>query len=314
LNVYKDDNLLVGFETSDDAGVYKIAENKYLVQSIDVITPVVDDPYNFGRIAAVNSLSDLYAMGSKPLTAMTLLMYNCDIAGSVMHEIMQGACDELGKIGCVLVGGHTLEDNEVKFGLSVTGMIDDGKILKNNGLKPGDALIYTKSLGIGVITTAIKGEMATEDEISDVTDLMLLSNAKASEIIKNYPVTACTDITGYGLAGHALEMAKFSGCGIKFFTEKIPIIGSALNYAEMGIIPAGAYNNKYFLAHHYSFGDDNKNKEMLMFDPQTSGGLFIGVDRMNADKLVDDLKRGGYKATCVIGEAVDLTDHYLVFE
>ncbi|AEI15668.1 selenide, water dikinase [Flexistipes sinusarabici DSM 4947] len=314
MKIYKDDNLLVGFETSDDAGVYKIAENKYLVQSIDVITPVVDEPYNFGRIAAVNSLSDLYAMGGRPLTAMTLLMYNCDIAGSIMHEIMQGACDELGRTGCVLVGGHTLEDNEVKFGLSVTGMIDDGKIMKNNTLKPGDALVYTKPLGIGIITTAIKGEMAEEDEISDVTELMLLSNQKASEIIKNYPVSACTDITGYGLAGHALEMSKFSGCSINFFTEKIPVIEGALNYAEMGIIPAGAYHNRQFLGHHYSFSENHRNKEMLMFDPQTSGGLLIGVNRKYADELVNELKRSGYKDSCIIGEAVELADHYIVFE
>jgi len=312
--VYKDDNLLVGFETSDDAGVYKIAENKYMVQSIDVIAPVVDEPYNFGRIAAVNSLSDLYAMGARPLTAMTLLMYNCNIAGSVMHEIMQGACDELGEIGCVLVGGHTLEDNEVKFGLSVTGMIDDGKILQNNTLKSGDVLVYTKPLGIGIMTTAIKGEMVAENEISHVTEIMLLSNKKASEIIKNYPVTACTDITGYGLAGHALEMAKFSGCSINFFTEKIPVIEGALNYAEMGIIPAGAYHNRQFLDHHYSFSENHRNKEMLMFDPQTSGGLLIGVNRKYADELVNELKRSGYKDCSIIGEAADLSDHYIVFE
>lgn len=294
--------------------MYKISDNKYLVQSIDVITPVVDDPYNFGRIAAVNSLSDIYAMGAQPLTAMSLLMYNCDIGNEIIHTIMQGACDELKDAECVLVGGHTVDDNEVKFGLAVTGIIEDKRILRNNGLRPGDALVYTKKLGIGIVSTALKGEMVSENEISEVTNLMLLSNRKASEIIKDYPVSACTDITGYGLAGHAFEMAKFSDCSINFFTEKITIMESALTYAEMGIIPAGAYHNKQFLTDHYSFNSNCRDKEIIMFDPQTSGGLLAGIDKSQANKLVKELREAGYEDAAVIGEVTELKDNFIYFE
>jgi len=275
---------------------------------------VLDEPYSFGRVAAVNALSDLYAMGAEPLTAMTLLMYNCDIEENIIHTIMQGACDELRDTECVLLGGHTVADNEVKFGLSVTGIIRDGRIYKNSTLQSGDVLVYTKPLGIGIMTTALKGELATDEEIFRVSKVMMQSNRKASEIMKKYSVSACTDVTGYGLGGHSFEMAKFSGCSLKFFTDGIPLMDGALKYAEMGVVPSGAYNNKQFLNNHYKYLNSDKSKEILMFDPQTSGGLLMGVSRFYADDLVKHLKDAGYDDTCIIGEVSEPSEYYIYFE
>jgi len=284
------------------------------VQSIDVITPVLDDPYIFGRVTAVNALSDLYAMGAKPLSALTLLMYNCDIDASTIHTIMQGACDELRDAECVLLGGHTVDDNEVKFGLAVTGIISDGRIYRNSTLQVGDVLIYTKPIGIGILTTALKGELATDEEVSVVSRIMMQSNKKASEIMKEYSVSACTDITGYGLGGHSFEMAKFSGCSIRFFMDEIALLYGALKYAEMGIVPAGAYFNKQFLMNHYKYLHSDKSKEILMFDPQTSGGLLMGVSREQADALVKRLQDAGHNDARIIGEVLEPSESYIYFE
>lgn len=305
--------MLVGFETSDDAGVYRIGNTESIVQSIDVITPVVDDPYSFGRIAAINSLSDIYAMGANPETAMALLMYNCDLDEKIISLIMQGACDELRSAECVLVGGHTVNDNDVKFGLSVTGTADNGDIIRNNGLNEGDALIYTKPLGIGIMTTALKNEKLSVAETEKVTNVMLLSNYRAAEVIKRYPVSACTDITGYGFGGHAFEMAKSSECSINFSINRIPVLEEAPGYAEAGIVPGGAYQNKQFLINRYMFISKDVKKEMLMFDPQTSGGLMIGIKKEYAWKLTEELKSAGYENSSVVGEVTNLGDHYLYF-
>lgn len=313
MNIYKDSRLLTGFETSDDAGVFKISNSTVIAQTLDFITPVVDNPYTFGRIAAINSLSDIYAMGGTPHTAMSILMYNCEIYSEIISEMMQGACDEFAKCNCVLIGGHTVDDSEIKLGFSVTGTVDENNYYKNIGLNENDLLIYTKPLGIGILTTAIKGEIATDEDIKKVEEVMLISNKISSELLKKYKVTACTDITGFGLAGHAFEMANGSDKTIEFFTNKIAIINESLNYSEMGIVPAGAYYNKQFLAGNYIYNCEDSSKEILMFDPQTSGGLLIGIDKKDAENLLDDLRNNGYNDAQIIGRVQNLDKNHLIF-
>ena len=295
----------VGFETSDDAGVFKIDDAKSLVQTVDFITPVVDDPYKFGQIAALNSLSDVYAMGGTPLTAMSVLMYNCDIDATLVQQMMQGACDELKKAKCTLLGGHTVEDEEVKLGFAITGTVVNGQYYKNSTLRSGDLLIYTKPLGIGIVATALKGELATAAEITQLETIMLTSNGKASELLKKYDVSACTDITGFGLAGHGFEMASGSAKSIVFKLENISFIESAVKYANMGIIPAGAYSNKQFMDNDYTFSNEEKAKEIILFDPQTAGGLLIGVSKEDAPPLLADLISAGYDDAAVVGTVTD---------
>jgi len=305
--------LLVGFETSDDAGVYKIREDLYLVQTVDFITPVVDDPYTFGRIAAINSLSDIYAMGAKPVTALSVLMYNCDIDKDIIAEMMQGAVEELNKANCTLLGGHTVDDSEIKLGFAVTGHVENNKYYKNCVLREGDLLIYTKPLGIGILTTAIKGELASENDIQQVTEAMLLSNYKASEILKRYDVSAVTDVTGFGFAGHLYEMAKGSNKSVEVYTENFQFLDSALSFADMGIIPAGAYFNKQFIVNEYDYLSKD-NKEILFFDPQTSGGLLIGVSFNDAEKMLEELKGLGYIESVIAGLVMEKSGKYISFK
>jgi selenide,water dikinase len=307
-------NLLVGFETNDDAGVFKIKDDYYIVQTVDFITPVVDDPYIFGRISAINSLSDVYAMGANPLTALSVLMYNCDIDEKIIGEMMQGAVDELASSNCALLGGHTVDDHEIKLGFAVTGFIDDGKIYKNCTLREGDLLVYTKPLGIGILTTAIKGEVISESALKQVTNAMLLSNKKASEIFKQFDVSAVTDVTGFGLAGHAFEMAKGSSVSLEIYMDNLKIFDEAKSLAQMGIIPAGAYYNKQFLTDNYDFVSDEKDNEIIVFDPQTSGGLLIGVSFTDGEKLLSKLIESGYEDSSIIGIVTQKSDKYLVFK
>lgn len=314
MNLFRDSRLLVGFETSDDAGVFKIDEQRSLVQTVDFITPVVDDPYTFGQIAALNSLSDVYAMGGVPLTAMSVLMYNCDIDEQIIQKMMQGACDELAKVGCTLLGGHTVDDAEVKLGFAVTGMVDGDTFYRNSTLRTDDVLIYTQSLGIGIASTALKGEMATEDEILAVQQQMLLSNFEASKAMKQFDVSACTDVTGFGLGGHGYEMAVGSGKTVTFFVDDIHILPAAIKYAEMGIIPQGAYYNKQFMVDHYQYTHSDRSKEIICFDPQTSGGLLIGVSKNDAEALLATLAGSGYSEATIVGVVSDLSDNHIFFQ
>lgn len=304
----------MGFETSDDAGVYKLDENRYIVQTVDFITPVCDDPYTFGRISAVNSLSDIYAMGADPLTALTVLMYNCDIDDEIISIMMQGACDELAKAKCSLLGGHTVNDSEIKLGFSVTGIITDGKIFKNVGLREGDIIVQTKPLGIGILATAVKGELATDEDIRNANNVMLTSNYNASKLLRKYDISACTDVTGFGLGGHLLEMSKGSNVTININISSVKLIDKVLTYASMGIIPAGAYFNKQFCIYDYRYSGKEKEKEIVMFDPQTSGGFVIGVSEKDADNLLKHLIDIGYENSSIIGQVVSYRDISLIFE
>lgn len=303
----------MSFETNDDAGVYKLGDNLYLIHTVDFITPVCDDPYTFGRISAINSMSDVFAMGGEPINALSVLMYNCDIDESIISAMMQGACDEFAKVKCSLIGGHTVDDKEVKLGFAITGVATDGMFYRNIGLREGDLLIYTKPLGIGILTTAVKGEIASEEDEKNVNDVMLKSNYDASRILRNYDVSALTDITGFGLAGHAFEMAFGSDKIVEIYVDKLNFIDRAVEYANMGIIPAGAYYNKQFLAGKYDFLHKDSSLEILMFDPQTSGGLLIGVSEKDAVRLNLELIEIGYQSAIIGRVGAIEEDKYIKF-
>lgn len=301
-----DSNVLVGLDRADDAGVYKVTDDLAIIQTVDFFTPIVDDPYGFGQISASNALSDVYAMGGVPKTAMNLVAFPLeDMDMSVLRQILQGGLDKMREAEVVLVGGHSVEDKELKYGLSVTGFIHPDRILTKKGLKTGDRLILTKPLGTGIINTAIKGGLASEEIIDTVTRLMATLNRDAAEIMKDYPVHACTDITGFGLLGHIAEMIIDTEFGVRLTSKTIPIIPETLEYAGMGLIPAGTYNNREFRECMVDFTPSvDRLLQDILFDPQTSGGLLMCVDRESADDLLDKLKEKGLASAAIIGEVL----------
>jgi selenide,water dikinase len=294
----------VGLSQADDAGVYKVTDDIAIIQTVDFFTPIVDDPYWFGQIAAANALSDVYAMGGVPKTAMNLVAFPIkDMDISVLRQIIQGGLDKMKEAGVVLVGGHSVEDKELKYGLSVTGFIHPDRILTKKNLKTGDRLILTKPLGTGIINTAIKGGLASKEITDTVTRLMTTLNRDAAEIMKDYPVNACTDITGFGLLGHIAEMIIDTGFSVKLTSKTIPIIPGTLEYAGMGLVPAGTYNNREFRECMVDFAPSvDRLVQDVLFDPQTSGGLLICVDRKNADELLEKLKEKGMDNAAIIGD------------
>ena len=296
--------MIVGLDQADDAGVYKVTDDLAIIQTVDFFTPIVDDPYWFGQIAAANALSDVYAMGGVPKTAMNLVAFPIkDMDISVLRQIIQGGLDKMKEAGVVLVGGHSVEDKELKYGLSVTGFIHPDRILTKKNLKTGDRLILTKPLGTGIINTAIKGGLASKEITDTVTRLMATLNRDAAEIMKDYPVHACTDITGFGLLGHIAEMIIDTGFSVKLTSKTIPIIPETLEYAGMGLVPAGTYNNREFRECMVDFAPSvDRLVQDILFDPQTSGGLLICVDRKNADELLEKLKEKGMDSAAIVGD------------
>ena len=296
----------MGLDRADDAGVYKVTDDLAIIQTVDFFTPIVDDPYWFGQVAAANALSDVYAMGGVPKTAMNLVAFPLkDMDMSVLRQIIQGGLDKMKEAGVVLVGGHSVEDKELKYGLSVTGFIHPDRVLTKKNLKKGDRLILTKPLGTGIINTAIKGGLASMEIIETVTRLMATLNRDAAEIMNNYPVHACTDITGFGLLGHIAEMIIDSPFGIRLMSDKIPILSQTLDYAGMGLVPAGAYKNREFRECMVDFSPSmDRIVQDVLFDPQTSGGLLICVERDRADDLLQELKEKGIRDTAIIGEVL----------
>jgi selenide, water dikinase len=299
--------VLVGLTHADDAGVYRVSDDLALIQTVDFFTPIVDDPYMFGQIAAANALSDVYAMGGIPKTAMNLVAFPAkDMDLSVLREIIQGGIDKLKEAGVVLLGGHSIEDKELKYGLSVTGFIHPNRVLTKKALQTGDRLILTKPLGTGIINTAIKAGLAPADVIDRVTRQMATLNRDAARIMDDFSVHACTDITGFGLIGHLAEMVERSEHGVRLDTSRVPVIPEALEFAAMGLIPAGAYRNREFREKMIRRCPDIKREvEDLLYDPQTSGGLLIGVEKKQGADLVVALKAGGIDAVADIGEVID---------
>lgn len=306
LPLVDDPNLLIGLERGDDAGVYKLNDDLAIIQTIDFITPIVDDPYTFGQIAAANALSDVYAMGGKPLTAMNVVCFpiqSQDI--SVLGEILRGGWDKLREAGVALVGGHSIEDPELKYGLSVTGVIHPSEIIANSGSEVGDKLILTKPLGTGIVSTAIKGGVAGEEAVARIAVSMTTLNKRASELMQEAGVHACTDITGYGLLGHACGMIEDGPVGMEIHVTAIPCFPEAKGLARMGLVPGGTQRNREFrlnmIEQAYEIGDDMWN---ILFDPQTSGGLLISVPAREAEALLQNLHRNGIKDAAIIGEVV----------
>ena len=301
-----DSNVIVGLDRADDAGVYKVTDDIAIIQTVDFFTPIVDDPYWFGQIAAANALSDVYAMGGVPKTAMNLVAFPIkDMDISILRQIIQGGLDKMKEAGVVLIGGHSVEDKELKYGLSVTGFIHPDHVLLKQNLKPGDRLILTKPLGTGIINTAIKAGLASEKIIETVTRLMATLNRDAAEVMKHYPVHACTDITGFGLLGHVAEMVVDCGYGVEIQANKVPYLSESLEYAGMGLVPAGAYKNREFREQMVDISPSvDRFMQDVLFDPQTSGGLLICVDRNNAGDLLDALKEKGMHEAAIIGDVL----------
>ena len=295
---------MVGLERADDAGVYRVSDDLALIQTVDFFTPIVDDPFWFGQIAAANALSDIYAMGGEPKTAMNLVGFPLkEMDLSILRKILEGGIAKMKEAGVVLIGGHSVEDAELKYGLSVTGFVHPDRVLTKGGLRPGDRLILTKPLGTGVINTAIKADMASLDVIESVTHLMAELNRDAARVMTAFPVHACTDITGFGLLGHLAEMVIGSGCGLVLRWTDIPVMPAAVEYAGYGLLPAGAFKNKEFRQHmvEREFGVDALMVDLL-FDPQTSGGLLIAVAEEHAASLLERLIENGVQHSRMIGE------------
>jgi len=274
---------------------------------VDFFTPIVDDPYWFGQIAVANALSDVYAMGGTPITAMNLVAFPLkDMEISVLRQILQGGMDKLLEADVSLVGGHSIEDKELKYGLSVTGIIHPDKILSKKGFRPGDKLVLTKPLGTGIINTAIKGGLASDQIIEKVTRMMAHLNRKSAQVMQAFGAHACTDVTGFGLLGHLCEMVVESDYGVVLTTADIPVYPEAGEFAAMGLVPAGTYNNRKFREAFVTFDEaiDNVTRDIL-FDAQTSGGLLIMVDPADAVGLVQKLHAEGVEDAAIIGEVVE---------
>ena len=307
------EKLIVGLETSDDAAVYKVSDDKAIILTLDFFTPVVDDPYTFGKIAAANSLSDIFAMGGEPTVAMNIVCFPQCEDMAILREILRGGSDKVTESGAILVGGHTVDDMEPKYGLSVTGEVHPDKVRANSHVEVGDVLILTKPIGTGILNTAIKGEIADEQDYEEAVLVMEYLNKYPADALKKIDVNGVTDVTGFGLLGHVLEMAKGSGCSIEIDGESVPMLRNAREYANMGIIPAGMYKNLDYISPDVSVCEGVKQDILdVLYDPQTSGGLLISVPQQRASELIEELRN--CKALCydIIGRAVEKKEKYVI--
>ena len=306
-----DDDVLLGLDTPDDAGVYLLDSERALVQTVDYFTPVVDDPVEFGRVAAANALSDVYAMGATPLTALNLAGFpEDDLPLSVLHGILQGSSEILQEAGVHLLGGHTIDDAEPKFGLAVTGIVHPQRLVRISGAVPGDVLVLTKPLGVGVITTGIKRGLVSEEGIRRVVEVMTALNREASEVMVAVGVHAATDVTGFGLLGHGAEMADASGCSLEICDGQVPILDEAVALAKKGIFPGGTRSNLAYLEEENKvvFSDDvPQDRRLLLADAITSGGLLIACPEEKSDELILLMKGAGVQAALIgrVSERLD---------
>ena len=312
---FHDENLLVGVETSDDAAIYKVNDELALIQTLDFFTPVVDDPYLFGQIAAANSLSDVYAMGGEPRTALNIVGFPNCLDPKILGRILEGGASKVLEAGAILAGGHSIQDDEPKYGLSVTGFVNPNKIFKNYGSQPGDVIIITKQVGSGLINTAIKAEMAEESQIDEVVTVMTSLNKKAKEVIENYPISACTDITGFGLIGHAMEMASSSQVTFEIDVHKVPYIDGALYMAKMGLVPAGTYNNKNYIENDVYSENIQEYFIDALYDPQTSGGLLITLPESKVENIMKDFTNKNMETkVAVIGKVIEKQEKSIILK
>lgn len=290
IRVRRDPNLLVGFDKSDDASVYRVSDELALVQTVDFFPPIADDPYLFGQIAATNALSDVYAMGGEPKLCLNILAVPESMPGETVHEILRGGYEKVYEAGAIITGGHSIFDDEPKYGLAVTGFVRPDRVLTNSGAKPGDVLFLTKPIGIGILTSAQKAELLSEDGAKTAARLMTTLNKSARDVMVQYRVHACTDVTGFGLMGHGVELAQGSGVELHLEAAAVDCLGEALEFARMGVLPAGLYRNRAFAEPHVAPGTVELARQDLFYDPQTSGGLLIAVDPADADAFYEALK------------------------
>ncbi|MBM7659238.1 selenide,water dikinase [Bacillus mesophilus] len=302
-----DPNLLVGLDTSDDAGVYKLTDEIALIQTVDYFTPVVDDPYMFGQIAAANALSDVYAMGGKPKTVLNIVGFPIkELGPDVLAEILKGAADKTKEAGALIVGGHSIDDKEPKFGLSVTGLIHPDKILKNVGAKPGDSLVLTKPIGVGILTTGVKRDAVTPEQLQKVTDTMASLNKVAAECLEGLNPNAGTDVTGFGLLGHASEIARGSNVSLTLHFDQVPLLDGTVDLANQGIIPGGTKSNYEWLSEAVVYDEKLTQEErFILCDAVTSGGLLVSLPKEEAELYVQKLHENGIAEAAIVGEVTE---------
>lgn len=291
LRVHRDPNLLVGFDKSDDASVYKISDELALVQTVDFFPPIADDPYVFGQIAATNALSDVYAMGGEPKLALNIMAVPKDMPKEAVHQLLRGGYDKAYEAGVLITGGHSILDDEPKYGLAVTGFVHPDRILTNAGAKPGDVLFFTKPLGIGVLTTAGKAGLTSPGGMELALRMMTTLNKAARDVMVQYEVHACTDVTGFGMLGHLYEMALGSDVQMTLDVAAVDLIPEALELARMGILPEGMYRNRSFAEGAVDPGDTELARQDLLYDPQTAGGLVMACAPKDAEALHAALKK-----------------------
>ena len=302
-----DANLLVGTSSSDDAAVYRINDEQAIVQTVDFFTPIVDDPYDFGSIAAANAISDIYAMGATPLFALNIVAFpSKKLSPEILEQILKGASDKAAEAGIFIAGGHSIDDEEPKFGMTVTGMVHPQKILTNCNAKAGDVLILTKPIGTGIISTAIRKDLADEQSKDEAIGWMKTLNRNAAEVLRDFPVNACTDVTGFGLMGHLTEMSKGSGLDAEVFFSKVPFMGKIAAYAEAGAVSGGTKGNYEYYSRWIDWADSLTETERFMLsDAQTSGGLLIAIPEQHSAALIAALHNRGVSASSVIGKILE---------
>lgn len=301
-----DPNVLVGSDWADDACVYKLNDEQAVVQSLDFFTPIVDDPYTFGQIAAANAISDIYAMGAKPLFALNIVAFPLkDLGAETLRQILKGGSDKAAEAGIFVVGGHSIDDAEPKYGMCVTGLVHPDRIMSNAGAKPGDKLVLTKPLGVGVLTTAVKKQLRTEAQIQQAVECMAAINKPGGEAVNEVGAHAATDVTGYGLAGHLCEIAQASKAGIELHFDSFPILDEVMELIGQGCYPGGTKKNRAHFSQFIDFDEDiTEPEQILTCDAQTSGGMVIAVPADKADAMVDSLKQHDALAAAVIGDVV----------
>ncbi len=311
---HSDPNLIVGYEKSDDASVYVIDENTALIQTTDFFPPIVDEPYLYGKIAATNALSDVYAMGGEPKLALNILCAVEGMADSVIREILRGGYDAAYDAGAIITGGHTIKGAEPIYGLAVSGFVHPDKVLTNSNAKPGDVLILTKPLGVGILTTGAKADMTCEEVMERIYQQMATLNRAARDIMVKYPVNSCTDVTGFGLMGHSYEMAQGSGCSLHIQVDQVPYHKEALELASMGLVPAGAYRNREYAQNGVEKrGQITLAMEDILYDPQTSGGLLFALPQKYAEQCAAELKEQIPQAA-IIGYVTEKEEKDIILE
>lgn len=300
------DNVLVGFDGKDDAGVYKMSDSLALIHTTDFFTPVVDDPYTYGQIAATNALSDVYAMGGTPINGLNIVAFPQTEDLSILKEILKGGADKMREANAVIVGGHSVDIDNILYGLAITGTINPTDLKTNAGAKPGNALVLTKALGTGLLNNCVKFSKLDDNTYNALISSMTTLNKKAAEEMVKYSATACTDITGFGLAGHAMQMAKASGVNLRIKVNDLPILDGAMSAVEQKLWTRGDKSNRIYTQDYVSSeGEVNETLEHLLYDPQTSGGLLVSLPADNADTFVNELESKGIESASIIGQVQD---------